>query len=250
MKKRQRMVMPAAILFILGLTAVPVPAQNTGLCVECHSQIAPGDSPTAIRVSRLTGAASVYQTRIHPCPALRSLAEESFFTESRIIRLDGILRGLAKGGWAVEPLARNLAQSAAAFSSLQTEPTQSSSQFSKEASALRARIQKVYDRTVQMREETDRRWLIGVGSLILLALLVLAGIGYGKWNRMGKILLVAGLAGTCLTLNACSSGTGEVPKKSPAQEQVDRSLSVSRQVAGEVDEAFHRGILFQRSAGG
>ena len=64
MKKQHWMVIPGAILFVIGLMAVPVPAQNTGLCVECHSQNAFRDPLTAIRVSRLTEEASVYQTRI------------------------------------------------------------------------------------------------------------------------------------------------------------------------------------------
>ncbi len=243
MKKRHRRLMRAAILLAFGLTAVPAWAQNTGFCFECHSGNGFGDTQAATRISRLDERGSVYQNRIHPCPGLRSLAEENFFTESRILRLDEILQELGKKGWDTGVLQRSLHQNAEAFSSLKAEAIRSSSQFSQEASALRSKLQKIYERASQMREETDRRWLIGVGSLVLLGLLLFVGIGYGKMNRIGKLLWLIGLAAGCFTLNACSSGTGEMAKKSPAQEQIDRSLSIARQVSGQLGEASHLSLL-------
>ncbi len=248
MKKRHRMVWGAAILLIFALRTAPVWAENTGACLECHSQSVFRDRQAAIRVSLLEETGSVYQIKIHPCPGLRSLAEENFFTASRILRLQEILKELEKTGWATGSLQQNLHRNAEAFSSLKAEATRSSSRFSQETMALRSRLQKIYDRASQMREETGRRWLIGVGSLVLLALLVLVGIGYGKMNRIGKLLWVVGLAVGCFTLNACSSERGETTKKSPAQEQVDRSLSVARQVSGQVEDGFHRSVLLAQMA--
>jgi hypothetical protein len=242
MKTQLRMGVGIVLVLILGLTALPVGAQSAGVCGECHSRDISPAFPPGIQVSRLAESGNVYQHKIHPCPAVRSLAEENFLTESQILRLEAILQRLQKNGWGIDPLQAQLTQNAEAFSSLKEEPIRSSSHFAKEAAAIRSRLQKVYDQTVSIGEESDRRWLIGMGSLVFLALLVFVGIGYRKLDRIGKLIWLVGLSGALVTLSACSSRTG-TEEKSPAQAQVDQSLVLARQVSGEVEETFRRSIL-------
>jgi len=67
------------------------------------------------------------------------------------------------------------------FSHLKSGRFQSIQELSRESSALRSALQKIYDQTVQARTESDRRWLIGIGFFDFIALLALMGSGSISW---------------------------------------------------------------------
>ena len=181
------------------------------------------------------GERSVYQAKLDPCPGVRSLSEEMFLTESRIVKLNEILQAMEQEGWSSDPLRKKVSESAASLSILKNSQAVSVAQVTRETSALRASLQKVYDRTLQARSESARRWLIGLGSLIFIGVLVLFGVGYRKLNRMGKGFLLLALLATGLSLNACSSGPAEPGKKSPAQEQLEQSLYAATQCSVKME---------------
>jgi hypothetical protein len=194
------------------------------------------------------GERSVYQAKLDPCPGVRSLSEEMFLTESRIVKLNEILQAMEQEGWSSDPLRKKVSESAASLSILKNSQAVSVAQVTRETSALRASLQKVYDRTLQARSESARRWLIGLGSLIFIGVLVLFGVGYRKLNRMGKGFLLLALLATGLSLNACSSGPAEPGKKSPAQEQLEQSLYAATQCSGKMEETFYQSLLLAEMA--
>ena len=138
---------------------------------------------------------------------------------------------------------KGVAESAESFSDLKEHEKVSIQQFSKEASAIRTVLQKVYERTLQARDESSRRWLIGLGGLFFLGLLILIGLGYRKLGRMGKSLLAYFLIGAVFSLTACTSSPSEPQKKSPGQERLEQSLSLATQITRQMEEAFYQSCL-------
>lgn len=233
-----------ASLAFLGAASSSGWAKTAGYCIECHSRKFVAQCDASI----IAGERSVYHTKLDPCPGVRSLSEEIFFTESRIVKLDEILQSMEQEGWNSDGLRRKVSEAAASFSTLKNSKTASIAQITREASALRASLQKVYERTLQARSESARRWLIGLGSLIFLGILVLLGVGYRKLNRMGKSLFLFGLVFASLSLNACSPGPAESGKKSPAQERLEQSLFVATQSSSKIEETFSHSLLLAEMA--
>ncbi len=237
-------VVVGAGLAFLGVVPSAAVAKTSGYCLECHSQ------KFADRVSRgsIGEDRSVYQARLESCPGVRSLAEEVFFTESRIFRLDRILNTLENQEGARTRLKERVSDTADSFLDLKSGKKVSIGEFGREASTLRTALQKIYDRTLQARNESDRRFLIGLGCLVFLGILILLGIGYRKLNRMEKTLLLFLSVGGSLFLNACSYGPAETEKKSPAQEQLDQALSAAAQTSRQMDETFYQAVLLAQMA--
>jgi hypothetical protein len=231
-------------LICLAAASSPVSAKTAGHCLECHSRKSIETfSRRADPFPPFSGdSRSVYQMKLDACPGLRSLAEEMFFTESRIVKLDEITRALEEDGWNTESLKKEIAESARSFSDLKDDATVSNQQLSRQASAIRASLQKVYERTVKARDESNRRWLIGLGILFLIGLVVLVGFGYRKIVRMGNLLLVCLLSGAVLSLSSCTP-SAETQKRSPDQERLDQSLSLATQITRQMEEASYQANL-------
>ncbi|MBI5968296.1 MAG: hypothetical protein HY882_10625, partial [Deltaproteobacteria bacterium] len=174
---------------------------------------------------------------------LRSSAEEIFFTESRIIKLSQILKAMDQQGRAGDSLRKRVSETAESFSDLKGLKKASIGELVQEASALRVSLQKIYERTLQDRNESQRRWLMGLGSLIFLGILVIMGIGYRKLDRMGKTLFLFLLIGGSISFFACSSDQVEPAKKSAAQERLEQSFQAASQSLGRMEEAFYQAYL-------
>ena len=219
----------------------PAFAKTAGYCVECHSKkfVEALDRPTGPFHGE---SQSVYRVKLEPCPGLRSISEEIFFTESRIVKLDEILRAVEQDGWRTDNLKKGVAESAESFSDLKEHKQVSIQHVSREAAAIRTVLQKVYDRTLQERDESSRRWLIGLGGLFFVGLVVLIRLGYRKLGRMGKVLLAYLVVGSVLSLSACTLSP-EPQKKSPGQERLEQSLSLATQMTRRMDEVFYQACL-------
>jgi len=230
-----------ANLAILGTVHSSAVAKTAGYCQECHSQ----------KFSRSIAVEdrSVFQAKLDPCPGVRTLGEEIFFTESRLLKLNQILQAMEGEGWAGESWKQKIYEAAESFSDLKGRKKTSLQQFFQESAVLRAALQKVYEHTLQGRNESARRWLIGLGSLIFLGVLVLLGIGYRKLQGMGKTLLLLLLIGGSLSFISCSSGLTEPEKKSPAQERLDQALSVATRSISRMEETFSLSLLLTEMAG-
>ena len=174
-------------LILLVTVSSQASAGTSGYCLECHSS----KFLEAIDrdLSRSSDDRDVYSAKLDPCPGLRSRSEEMFFTESRIVKLDEILQAMEKDGWKTDSLRSRVSESAGFLLDLKRREKISVRQGSREASAIRTALQKTYEHTLQARDESSRRWLIGLGGLFLLGLLVLIGLGYRKLGRMGKTLV-------------------------------------------------------------
>ena len=230
-------------LIVFVMISQPAHAGTSGYCLECHSQ------RWIERFDRDTGRSpsedrSVYQAKLDLCPGLRSLSEEIFFTESRIVQLDRVLRSLERDGSNTDNLKKGISESAESLSDLKGERKGSVEQLSKEASAARAALQKIYARILHVREEASRRWLIGLGCLFLLGLLVLLGLGYRKLGHMGKTLSVYLLVGGLLSLGtvSCVPSPPE-SSKTGNQERLEKSLSVAGQITRQMEETFYLSCL-------
>jgi hypothetical protein len=244
MKIGLRILFAGMLGVIIGGFPAIAQAKPAGYCVECHSSRYLPDSG----LSGMKSDRSVYLAKLDPCPGLRSASEEMYFTGTRMVKINEILRTLRQEGWSTETLERKTDQTGEAFSRLGRGGVQSIQELSRESSALRSALQKIYEPTVQARAESDRRWLIGIGVLCFIAVLILLGVGFHKLARMGKMGILLLLVGGNLSLAACSSGPSEPVKKSPAQESLDQSLSVAGQAAGKIEEGFYQSILLARLA--
>ncbi len=245
MRPWPRVLLLGVILTASGMASSLALAKSAGLCLECHSS----SYLQSLKSSSPLWDRSVYRARLEACPGIRSLSEEVFFTESRIVKINEILKVMEQEGWATETLKKKTSQTAASFFQLKNGEITAIGQFARDSSALRSALQKVYDQTIQARAESSHRWLIGGGVLLFIGVMVLLGVGFQKLNRMGKGLLLFLLVGGSLSFISCSASPLEPPRKSPAQEQLDQLLSVATQTSSSVEEGFYCSILLAQMAG-
>ncbi|MBM4332815.1 MAG: hypothetical protein FJ117_16650 [Deltaproteobacteria bacterium] len=237
------------IFLFCGPAASSVSARTAGYCLECHSQKFQKEHSQKFKPSFIAESRSVYQARLDPCPGIRSFSEEAFFTESRIISLNKNFNTMDGEGWNSASLRKKVAETAESFVELKGQQKTSVGQLIQESNGQRAALQKIYDRTWQRRGESSRRWLIGLSSLILLGLLFLLGVGYRKLQRMGKNILLKLIIVGSLGASACSYAPPEPAKKSPAQEQLEQSLTVARLWSSKMEETFYATIILSGMAG-
>jgi len=100
---------------MLGVTIGGFPAiaqaKPAGYCLECHSSKYLPDSG----LSGMTSDRSVYLAKLDPCPGLRSASEEMYFTGTRMVKINEILRTLGREGWSTEALERKAGQTGNPF---------------------------------------------------------------------------------------------------------------------------------------
>jgi len=241
MKAMPRLFLASVVILLSGgLIASPVSAKPAVHCGECHSRQEHPDSLLSHSPSSIADLRSVYHARLDPCPAIRSFSEEVFFTESRIHKLNQILNAIESERGLLESKMTAIAES---FSALKNQEKISAAQFAQESFVQRTALQKIYDRTLQVRDEAGRRRLIGLSSLLFLGLFALGAIGYRKLGRMGKPLLLFLLLGASLCAGACFYASQAPAKKSPAQERLEGSLAAAAQTSRGMQDAFSQSIL-------
>jgi hypothetical protein len=244
MRSSSRIILLAALVATAGIIPPPALAGSSGYCLECH----PSRTLQPAKIPAASWERSVYQNRLNPCPGIRTLSEENFFTESRMVKVDEILKTLEREGWATDLLRKNTSQAAGSFSALRQGPVISFNHFSRESWGLRSIVHKVYGETLRDRAEESQRWLIGVGVLLFIGVLVLLGIGLQKLSRMRKAILLFFLLAGSTSFTACSSGPADTAKKNPAQEQLEQSLSVAARVSSNIDEGYYSSIILAQMA--
>ena len=131
-----------------------------------------------------------------------------------MVKLNQILQSMNREGRTADILRGKISEAGESFIDLKGAEKRSVARFTQQSSLVRASLQKVYDHILKVRDESDRRWLIGLGSLILLALFVLLGMGFKKLEQMRRILLLALLFGGALTSTACSFRSEKPVEKS------------------------------------
>ena len=100
MKGKTGIFLLAAFLTSPGLGSPSALGKPAGVCVECHSSA----TLQSMKDSSFGLDRSVYQARLDPCPGIRSLSEDNFFTESRIVKLNDILGEMERQGRSAELL--------------------------------------------------------------------------------------------------------------------------------------------------
>lgn len=240
MKARHKLFLFGVIFLFCETMASPLSAKPAAFCRECHSlndrqNLIQFRSPSPIAESR-----SVYHAKLDPCPGIRSFSEEVFFTESRVLMLNQILNSLESES---SSLKKKIAAIAESFSGLKNQEKISVAQFAQESLFHRTALQKIYDRTLQIREETARRWLIGLSSLLFLGLFALGAVAYRNLDRMGKTLLLFLFLGATFSAGACFYGPKVPEKKTPAQERLEESLAVAVHTSQRMEKSFSQSIL-------
>jgi len=241
MRLRSTILLLVTTLSFLDMLPSSATAKSDGYCLECHSR-------KEIDHLAIPEDRSIYQAKLDPCPGVRSISEEIFFTESRMIKLNHILQSMNGEGRTTDILKGKISAVGKPFLDLKSSEKNSVAQFSQESSLLRASLQKVYDHLLKARDECDRRWLIGLVGLILLAFFVLLGIGFKKLEQMKKTLLLVLFIGGTITWTACSFRSEQPVEKSPAQERLEQSLSVATKSTKKMEELFYRSILLAEMA--
>jgi hypothetical protein len=237
------------ILFLVwGVNAPSASAKTAGLCLECHSQRFAFEGSSDFYGAAGIEDRHVYQARLNPCPGVKNLTEETFYTESRLRQLNRMAAEADAEGSAPAVWRRKAAETGESFSRMKLEAGGSVSQFARGAAVLRSDLQKVYDQAFEARAESDRRWLIGVSGILLVLVLVLAGIGSRILGRIGiKILFAALLCGS-FSLSACSREAKEATPKSAPQERLDQARTVAAKLTAKVEDRFSESILLAQIA--
>ncbi len=227
-------------LFFSHSGGLPAWAKPSGFCLECHS----AKWIQAKNAFESAEGRSVYQAKLEPCPGIRSYAEEIYFTEKRIVQLHQILHSIGEEGVNRRSLQQTAAENAYRFAKHKQDEAISVAGLAKDAMVIRSSIQKAYERTVQIRDESSRRWLIGLASLVFILMLYFLWLALRQWRSLGKGLLLTLLGiGTSLNLGACSLPTPEPLKKSPAQEKVEAALSLASRKSSRMEEAFYQSVV-------
>ncbi len=238
------------ILFLVcGVIASSAAAKTAGLCLECHSQRFSFKGSSDFYGAAGIEDRHVYQARLNPCPGVKTLTEETFYTESRLSQMNRLAAEAPSEGSAPAAWLRKAAETGESFSRMKIETGGSVSRFAGGAALLRGGLQKVYDQAFEARAESERRWLIGVSGILLALVLVFVGIGYRKLGRIGiKILFTALLCGS-FSLSACSRDAKEATPKSALQERLDQARTVAAKLTAKVEGRFSESVLMAQIAG-
>lgn len=232
------------LFFLWGVSnwSFPVWARGEKICQECHSQKFLRQNFTGSLETIVYREQSVYQAKLNPCPGIRSGAEDLFFTESRLQKYRAILSAENKGQIKVQELNKIIRQIEAELEILKKERMSSPAELTKSTAALRLSLQKVYDQIWQIRTEKEKRWLIGVGSLIFLVFFCLLLFALKKLTDLGKIPVIIIFLSLSLGLGSCSEKLGEAPK-SKGQERLEQALVIAQKKVKEIEEAYQKIIL-------
>ena len=248
MKSRPVTLLLGILFLICGLMTPAAMAKTAGPCLECHSQKFSFMGSTDYYSTAGIENRLVYQVRLNPCPGVKSLTEETFYTESRLAQLNRMAAEADSEGTAVAAWRRKAAETGESFSRLKMEAGGSASQFAKGAAVLRSGLQKVYDRAFEARAESGRRWLIGVSGILLVLVLAVVGIGYRKLSRFDKKILLAALLLGNFSLSACSPDAKEATPKSTSQERLDQARAVAAKLTARVEDQFSASIYLAEAA--
>ncbi len=232
-----------------GAVAPAAAAKSAGNCLECHSQkFTFNGSSDFYRAAGIENRL-VYQSRLHPCPGIKILSEETFHTESRLVQVNRLAAEAGGEGTSAAAWRRKAGEIGDSFNRLKDEGGLSGSRFARGAAVLRGGLQKIYDQAFESRAESGRKWLIGIAGILLIAAALLAGIGYRKLGRFGKTVLFAALLCGSLSLSACSPEAGEKPSKSTAQEGLDQARAIAGKLTARAEDQFATAILLAETAG-
>lgn len=227
------------ILFFCGPLPAQVKVERT--CQECHSQKFLRQHFSGFPED-IYNFQSIYQAQADPCPGIQTLATELFLAESRLQKLAEIVHSPPKDNLWPNDLKRKIYEVAGDYAYFKSKKISSGGEFAKEISSLRSSLNQVYERIWQIREENNKRWLIGIGSLIFLVFLAICWIGLQKVSRWGKIsgLLIFIIAS--FSWISCLQKSGEI-KKSPAEQQLQQTIAILNKRGQEFAESTQRVFL-------
>jgi len=248
MKARTLTLLFGGLFLIGGSMAPPALAKPAGYCLECHSKNFSFKGSSDYYSAAEIETRLVYQARLNPCPGVKNLTEETFYTESRLAQLSRRAAQSEAEGNSVAAWKRKTAEIGDSLTRLKMESGASVSHFAKGASVLRSGLQKAYAQVFEARAESDRRWLIGVSGIILVFVLILAAIGYRKLSRFGVKIILAALVCGAFSVSACSQKVPETPPKSVAQERLDQARAVAEKLTTKVENRFAASILLAETA--
>jgi hypothetical protein len=249
MKSRPAALLVGLFLFVCGAIVPAAAAKTAGNCLECHSQRFSFNGAADFYAAAGIENRLVYQARLNPCPGVKTLSEETFYTESRLVQLDRMASAAAGEGTAAAAWRRKTGEAAESFGRMKAEAGHSASAFANDAAILRGGLQKVYDQAFEARAESGRRRLIGISAMILILAALLAGVGYRKLGGFGKKALVAALLCGSFSLSACTQEARETAPKSSAQERLDQARAVAGKLTARIEERVSAAILLAGAAG-
>lgn len=217
-------------------------AAEAKICQECHTQKFLQQNFAGSLEKIAYGDQSVYQGKLNPCLGIRFLAEDLFFTESRLQKYASILYAENKDQIKVQELNKIIHQIEAELEILKKQKVDYHLELTKSMAALRLSLQKVYEQIWQMRTEKEKRWLMGIGGLFFLVVCGLFLVALQKLTRIGKIPVIIIFLTVNLILANCSVKLGETPK-GKAPEQLDQALAIAQKSVKEIEDAYHKIIV-------
>jgi hypothetical protein len=202
----------ALILAVAGLAragqAAPTPSGVTqsiavqtaaiepgNYCQSCHT----GQELEFIGHSVTAWQGGIGAAAITPCPAMKTIQEELYYTERMLLAIDRLHASLPAGAGNT-PLASRLDAAQQGYLRLLDAPVVSLNAFTAEASSLRYKMGKIYT-TLQIQDEARKRANTLIVTLIV-SLAILVSLGWGWYNtrlakspagrpRLGQVVSIA-----------------------------------------------------------
>jgi hypothetical protein len=160
--------------------------QTTNYCQSCHST---GDERI---VDATAWSGGINRAASSPCPAVKTIGEELYYTERMLLTLD---RGLSQLPASADTtsLDAKLSSATQTYSRLLDSPVTSLDAFVSEAQVLRFRLGKIYAQLNQMLDQQKQTRVVLFAGVVTLILLI--SLAWG-WRNAQKMSAVAGITGT------------------------------------------------------
>lgn len=168
-------------------------------CRECHG-------PEDERLEQATRwHGTIERETLDPCPALKVIHEEQYYTERVLLAIDRAREQLP-AGMNTEKLDGRIAAATESYQRLLDEPVHSLEAFRSQAQMLRYRLGKSYTEINDLLEAVKRqRVLMAAAGVTLLALISLV---WGYWNIRKLAVAPSGLAGLVFSPRAIAALAG------------------------------------------
>lgn len=168
-------------------------------CRECHG---PEDERLE-QATRWTG--TIERETLDPCPAMKVIHEEQFYTERVLLAIDRA-RAQLPAGVDTEKLDGRIAAATESYQRLLDEPVHSLEAFRSQAQMLRYRLGKSYTEINELYEAVKRqRVMLAAAGVTLVALISLA---WGYWNIRKLAVAPGGLAAVVFSPGAIAALAG------------------------------------------
>lgn len=142
-------------------------------CVSCHMP----DDPVLPEAVDWKGSVGSFSSS--PCPAVKSIQEELYYTERLMLAIDRS-RSRLPDNEQTQQIETRLADLYPAYNQLFDKPVNSLDAFVSETQLLRFKLGKIYTQLNEMHDTRQQQWILI--AAVLVSVFVLGSLVWGYWN--------------------------------------------------------------------